>query len=92
LYYPKFYELKKATGGNVIKFSGVNNSSSGMNLKSKTAREGGNKRNRLYTLGWERAMRKRIPDLELAQGEHGTIYIRYKSSAGESSPEQSTEE
>ena len=65
----------------MIKFSPVDNYQSDMNMKSKLAKEGQNKRARIYTLGWERSMRKRVPDLELSS-EGGSsfprIFIMYK--------------
>jgi glycosyltransferase involved in cell wall biosynthesis len=81
--FPDFYEWKKSEDQKVIKFSGVNNFG-GINPNAKTAREGTNKRNRLYSLGWDRAMRKRATDLELYDGGYGTIYIKYKGSASSS--------
>jgi len=75
--FPDFYEWKKSQDLKVIKFSGVPNYGD-INRNSKTSREGINKRNRLYSLGWDRAMRKRATDLELHDGGHGTIYIKYK--------------
>lgn len=79
--FPDFYEWKKSKDQKIIKFSGVNNFG-GINPNAKTAREGTNKRNRLYSLGWDRAMRKRATDLELYDGGHGTIYIKYKAPEG----------
>lgn len=81
--FPDFYEWKKTSRINpnatkvVIKFSGVSNTGA-INTKSKTVRQGLNKRNRLYSLGWDRAMRKRATDLELLDTNFGTIYIQYK--------------
>lgn len=79
LLFPDFYKWKKEESPKVISFSGMPNyaSSSSLNRSSKTAKEGGNKRNRLYTLGWERSMRKRVPDLELVTTETDKIYIQY---------------
>lgn len=79
--FPDFYEWKKSEDQKIIKFSGVNNFGD-INPNAKTAREGTNKRNRLYSLGWDRAMRKRATDLELYDGGHGTIYIKYKAPEG----------
>lgn len=76
LCFPQFYKWRKTESANLIKFSGVGNYGN-MNLNSKTAREGMNKRNRLYTLGWERAMKKRVPDLELVESSGSLIYIKY---------------
>ena len=59
----------------MIKFSPVDNYQTDMNMNSKAAKEGLNKRARIYTLGWERSMRKRVPDLELAS-EGGSSYPR----------------
>lgn len=82
LLFPDFYEWKTTSfEPKVVKFSPTENDEDSMNARSKTAREGINKRGRLYTLGWERSMKKRVPDLELIStggSENPIIYICYK--------------
>ena len=81
LLFPVYYQWKRESYPKMIKFSPVDNYQSDMNMKSKLAKEGQNKRARIYTLGWERSMRKRVPDLELSS-EGGSsfprIFIMYK--------------
>jgi hypothetical protein len=79
LLFPDYYEWSRNEIKQVVKFSPTRNIET--NKNSKIAREGENKRARLYSLGWNKVMKNRLTDLELINtgGEYPDMYISYKN-------------
>lgn len=65
---PEIIKILKETRRPLMHFSPAANDSN-LNMSSKMAREGVNKRNRLYSVAWKKAMQNRIPDIELIDTE-----------------------